>query len=183
MNDLMWYLTRSTGIVAVALAVASLIWGFLFFCARDRETRRRPNWWLDLHNWLGGLALIFTIVHLAASVLNRDGGIAVASVFVPGFASTDRLALAWGVIATYLFVGAVLTSWPRRLFSRTYLANRASRFGRRCRARDRPWVSDGHRRFGRAFRGGMLVLVAVGTYSLGVRLFGVIARERNARPT
>ena len=34
MNDLMWYLTRSTGIVGVALAVASLIWGFLFLLAR-----------------------------------------------------------------------------------------------------------------------------------------------------
>lgn len=30
----MWYLTRSTGIVAAVLAVATLVWG-LFFSARN----------------------------------------------------------------------------------------------------------------------------------------------------
>ena len=179
-QDLMWYLSRSTGIVAGVLAVAALAWGTLF-SARETGQRLRPAWWLDLHNWLGGLALIFTIVHLAASVLNRDGGIAVASVFVPGIASTDRLALAWGVIATYLFVGAVMTSWPRRLFSRRTwrIVHLGSVVGVALA------IVHGYQMgtdaSARLFRAGMLVLVAIGTYSLGVRLFGAIARNRNAR--
>jgi hypothetical protein len=45
----MWYLTRSTGIVATLLAAAALVWGFLF-SARATGRRLRPNWWLDLHN-------------------------------------------------------------------------------------------------------------------------------------
>ena len=61
MNDALWYLTRATGIVATLLIAAAVISGFLF-SGRETGTRRRPNWWLDLHNMLGGLALIFTIV-------------------------------------------------------------------------------------------------------------------------
>ncbi|MEZ5256583.1 MAG: hypothetical protein R2705_06750 [Ilumatobacteraceae bacterium] len=36
MNEILWYLTRATGIVATVLAVAALSWGFLF-SARDRQ--------------------------------------------------------------------------------------------------------------------------------------------------
>lgn len=177
MNDVMWYLSRSTGIVAGVLAVASLMWGFLF-SARETGTRRRPAWWLDLHNWLGGLALIFTIAHLVTSVLNRDAGIAIASVFVPGIASADRLALAWGVIATYLFATTVLTSWPRRLFSRRTwrIVHLSSVVGvALALVHGYQMGSDASARL---LRFGMLVAVAAGTYTLGVRLFGVMAKPR-----
>ena len=56
MSSWSWYLTRSTGIVAAVLSVAALVWG-LFFSARNTGTRLRPNWWLALHNWLGGLTV------------------------------------------------------------------------------------------------------------------------------
>ncbi|MEY2565569.1 MAG: hypothetical protein QOE35_98, partial [Actinomycetota bacterium] len=45
------YLTRSSGLVATVLIVLSLAWGLLF-SARATGNRRRPNWWLDLHNFL-----------------------------------------------------------------------------------------------------------------------------------
>ncbi len=37
----------------MVLVVVALLWGFLF-SSRATGTRLRPNWWLDLHNWLGG---------------------------------------------------------------------------------------------------------------------------------
>ena len=177
MNDVMWYLSRSTGIVAAALAIASLAWGFLF-SARETGTRRRPNWWLDLHNWLGGLALIFTVAHLATAFLNRNSGLAIAEVFVPGIASVNRWALAWGVIATYTFVSTVFTSWPRRLFSRrtwrivhlTSVAGVALAL-----VHGYQMGSDASNRL---YQVGLLVLVAAGTYTLGVRWFGVLAKRR-----
>ena len=145
MNDVMWYLSRSTGIVAAVLAVAALAWGFLF-SARETGTRYRPAWWLDLHNWLGGIALIFTIAHIATSYLNSDAGLSLASLFVPGVAPSQRLALAWGVVATYLIATAVLTSWPRRLFSRANVAHRAPRLRDRRGTRLRARLPDGHGR-------------------------------------
>ena len=91
----MWYLTRSTGIVATLLSAAALVWGFLF-SARATGNRLRPAWWLDLHNWLGGLALVFIGVHIATSWLDSDAGIGLIQVFVPGSATRDAWAIGWG---------------------------------------------------------------------------------------
>jgi sulfoxide reductase heme-binding subunit YedZ len=117
MQDLMWYLSRSTGIVAGVLAVAALVWGTLF-SARETGQRLRPAWWLDLHNWLGGAALAFTAIHIVATLANTSSGVRIVDAVVPGTARADALALALGVIATYTFAIAVFTSWPRRRFSR-----------------------------------------------------------------
>ena len=179
MNDVMWYFSRSTGIVAAVLAIASLAFGFLF-SARETGIRRRPNWWLDLHNWLGGAALIFTVAHVATSYFNRDAGLGLADLFVPGIASSERLALAWGVVATYLLATTVLTSWPRRLFSRrTWRIVHLSSVVGVALALVHGYQM-GTDATGDTFRGGLLLLVAIATYTLGVRLFGVLAGRRAA---
>lgn len=179
MNDVMWYLSRSTGIVAALLAIAALFWGFMF-SARETGKRYRPAWWLDLHNWLGGLALIFTVAHIAASYLNGDAGLDIASVFVPGVAPSERLALAWGVIGTYLFAVAVLTSWPRRLFSRRTwrIVHLGSVLGVALTFVHA--YQMGTDASGRAFRIGMLLFAWVGTYALVVRILAVMAKRRAA---
>ncbi|HEX4984067.1 MAG TPA: ferric reductase-like transmembrane domain-containing protein [Ilumatobacteraceae bacterium] len=178
MNDVMWYLSRSTGIVAAVLAVAALAWGFLF-SARETGARYRPAWWLDLHNWLGGIALIFTIAHIVTSYLNGDAGLSLASLFVPGVASSERLALAWGVVATYLIATTVLTSWPRKLFSRRIwrVVHLGSVIGVALAFVHA--YQMGTEGSGRPFRIGMLLLVAVGTYTLFIRLVGVLALRRS----
>jgi methionine sulfoxide reductase heme-binding subunit len=104
-------------VVATILAVGALVFG-AFFSARNTGSRRTPAWWLDLHNYLGGLALIFTGVHLLASLLDPNSGIGLVQVVIPGTAQTSTWAVTWGVLATYTFVIAVFTSWPRRRFSR-----------------------------------------------------------------
>ena len=173
MNVVAWYLTRATGIVATVLAVASMAWGFLF-SARATGSRRRPNWWLDLHNWLGGAALVFTVAHIATAYLDRDTGLAIAEVFVPGIASSQRLALAWGVIATYLFTAAVLTSWPTRLFSRRTwrIIHLGSVVGLALAIVHAYQMGTDASATG--FRIGTLVVVAIGTYTAGIRLFGLV---------
>lgn len=117
MDRLWWYLSRATGIVATLLAVGSLVFG-LFFSARNTGKRRAAAWWLDLHNYLGGLALVFTGAHVLAALLDPGSGIGVVQAIVPGTASTAAWAVTWGVLAAYAFTFTVLTSWPRRRFSR-----------------------------------------------------------------
>ena len=112
-----WYLTRASGIVATVLAVTAVFWG-LMFSARATGSRLRPAWWLDLHNWLGGLTLAFTGVHIAASFADHDSGIGLKQVFVPGTALPPTLAITLGVLASYAFVVVVFTSWPRLRFRR-----------------------------------------------------------------
>ena len=178
-NDVVWYLSRATGIVAAVLAVAALAGGFLF-SARETGTRRRPAWWLDLHNWLGGLTLIFTIAHVVIAYLDSDTGLSLASLFVPGVASSQRLAVAWGVIATYLFATTVLSSWPRKRFARRTwrIVHLGSVLGvALALVHAYQMGTDGTER---AFRIGMLLLVAIGTYTLFIRLVGVLVQRRDA---
>ncbi len=113
-----WYLTRSSGIVAMVLAVAALAWG-LMFSARATGERLRPAWWLDLHNWLGGLTLVFTGVHILASFADHDSGIGLKQVFIPGTATDQTTAITFGVLATYVFIVVVFTSWPKLRARRT----------------------------------------------------------------
>jgi len=117
MNNWLWYVTRSSGIVATVLMLAALAWGFLF-SARETGKRLRPAWWLDLHNGLGGLSLIFTGLHLVAAFADSDLGVSLATVFVPGASSSQTAAFAWGVVAFYGLAVVTFTSWPKKLFRR-----------------------------------------------------------------
>jgi DMSO/TMAO reductase YedYZ heme-binding membrane subunit len=112
-----WFLTRATGIVATILLCLSLILGLLF-SSRETGKRLRPNWWLDLHNMLGGLTLAFTVAHIVAVVIDPDAGFTIAQAVVPGQASDQPLAAAYGIIAAYLMIVVVATSWPRLRFRR-----------------------------------------------------------------
>ena len=168
MSRAMFFLTRSTGIVAMALMVASLLWGFLF-SSRATGKRLRPNWWLDLHNWLGGIALAFTGVHIAASLLDSDSGIGPLQVLVPGTA-TDAWAITWGVVAAYLAVAVVFTTWPRRWKNRRWwrVVHLLSVLGTALALLHSYQSGTDATRL--AFQVGMVSAVAVATYGLGLRL-------------
>jgi DMSO/TMAO reductase YedYZ heme-binding membrane subunit len=169
MNDVAFYLTRSSGIVAALLLVAALLWGFLF-SSRATGKRLRPNWWLDLHNWLGGLALVFTIIHIVFSLLDSNSGITLLRALVPGARGDGQWAITWGVISTYALVAVVFTTWPKRMTNR--------RWWRIIHLVSVPAVvlaflhadqigSDASRGI---FQIGMVAAAAVGTYGLGLRL-------------
>lgn len=117
MNEFWHYASRASGVVATVLIVAAL-GGGLLFSARATGRRRRPNWWLDLHNYLGGLAFVFVVVHVATVSLDRLSGIGVVEVFVPMTATGWAWGIAWGVLAMYIFAAVVFTSWPRKRLSR-----------------------------------------------------------------
>lgn len=180
MNDTLWYLTRSTGIVATVLAVVAVGSGLLF-SARETGTRRRPNWWLDLHNWLGGLALVFTAVHLLTAYLDDDLGLHIVDVFVPGVADSDAWAIGWGVLAFYLLAIAVFTTWPRRRFARPVwrAIHLGSVAGTALAMLHAYQMGTDAARL--AFKGGLIVATALGTYTVGVRLFGL--REPKSQGT
>jgi len=72
-HELWWYTARASGLVSWALLSASMLWG-LVLSTKLRPPRIRPNWTLDLHRYLGGLAVIFVGVHLAALVFDSYVG-------------------------------------------------------------------------------------------------------------
>ncbi|HVW35433.1 MAG TPA: ferric reductase-like transmembrane domain-containing protein [Acidimicrobiia bacterium] len=119
-----WYVARSAGLVAWALLAASVLWG-LALSTKILSPRVRPNWILDLHRWLGGLALAFTAVHVGSLLLDTYVHFGLVSLLVP-FASTwHPSAVAWGVVSLYLLGAVEVTSLlkarlPRSLWRRTH---------------------------------------------------------------
>jgi predicted ferric reductase len=116
-TQLPWFIARAAGLVAWALLTASVLWG-LAFSSKALGGRPRPNWLLDLHRYLGGLATLFTGVHVVAIAMDGYVKFSLASILIP-FASKWRPgAIAWGVAGLYLVLAVELTSLARRRLPR-----------------------------------------------------------------
>src|SRR5438105_12749110 len=114
-QQLPWYFARSAGLIAWALLTASVIWGLVMSTkAKPFGKRPRPNWMLDLHRYVGGLAVIFTGVHVGALLIDTYVHFDVVSVLVPFASSWRPSAVAWGVASLYLILAIELTSLARR---------------------------------------------------------------------
>lgn len=125
MSSWWWFLTRSTGIVAAALSVTSLAWGF-FFTSRTMGSRLRANWWLSLHKWLGGMTLSFVAVHTVMAWLDEAQALRLVDLVVPS--GEVGWSIGYGVVAAWLFALVVLPSvarirrrLPRRLWRAVHL--------------------------------------------------------------
>jgi predicted ferric reductase len=111
-TTLPWYIARASGLVGWGLLAAATLWG-LALSTKVLGPRPRPNWLLDLHRWLGGIALVFTGVHVTALLADTYVHFGLASLLVPFASSWHPLAVAWGVVAFYLLVAVELTSLAR----------------------------------------------------------------------
>ena len=112
-GTLPWYVARASGLVAWALLAGSVVWGLLMTSKLVRR-RVKNSWLLDLHRWLGGLALTFTGIHILAIMSDTYVHFGLASVLVPFASHWHPAAVAWGVASLYLLAAVELTSLVRR---------------------------------------------------------------------
>jgi len=114
---LAWYIARSAGIVAWALASASILWGLAL---STRLIRRRgvPAWLLDLHKFLGVMTIVAVGVHLLGLWGDTYVYFGWREMFVPMGSKWRPVAVLWGVVCTYLLVAIQLSSWAMRKLSR-----------------------------------------------------------------
>ena len=121
MNEqIWWYVARSSGIIALVILTASVVWGLLY-STRILNGRPTPKWLLDLHRFLGGLAVTFTVVHLAGLVADSYAHFGMSELFVPLASEWKPGPVAWGVVGLYLLVAIEGTSLlmkrlPRKLW-------------------------------------------------------------------
>lgn len=111
-----WYLSRSSGIVALALLVLSLVWGVLL-ATRVLKPYDRPAWLLDLHRWLGGMALTMTGLHLFGLVMDSWISFGFTDLFVPGASDFKPFAVALGVLSMYVMIAVQASSYLRKHLS------------------------------------------------------------------
>jgi predicted ferric reductase len=181
MNNLLWYLGRSTGIVALVLAAASLVLGLLF-SGRETGKRLRPAWWLDFHNWLGGAAVVFTLVHMLALFADSDAGLSFVALFIPNKASLQTAAMTWGVLAMYGMAIPAVTGLarfkrriPRKVWHVIHLISVPSVLFAGLHG-----FLSGSDRDTFAYKALMVFLIAATVYPLALRLLGVRAKRQAA---
>jgi DMSO/TMAO reductase YedYZ heme-binding membrane subunit len=118
--NLPWYVARAAGLVAWALLTLSLTWGFLL-SSRVLGRRPKPRWLLDLHRFLGGLAVVFVGVHLVALLADTFVPFSPVQLLVPFTADYRPLAVSWGIVGFYLLLAVEITSLlMKRLPRRTW---------------------------------------------------------------
>ncbi len=116
-----WYVARSGGIVAWALASLAVLGGLQLSTRLLR--RPAPAWMLDVHRFLGGLAVAFVGVHLLGLALDDFIGFGLGDFLVPFVSSYKPVAVALGIIAMYLLLAVEITSlFMRRLRRSTWHA-------------------------------------------------------------
>jgi DMSO/TMAO reductase YedYZ heme-binding membrane subunit len=126
-SQVWWYVARSSGFVAWGLLTGAVALG-LWVSLRLTRNRPRPAWTLDLHRFLGGLAVVFTGVHLAGLVADSYIEFGAAELFVPFASGWKSTAVALGVVALYLLLAIEVTSLlmrrlPRRLWRGVHLSS------------------------------------------------------------
>ena len=126
MNEqLWWHVARASGLVAWVLSVAVVVWG-LGLATKAFGRRPPAGWLLDLHQFLGGLTVVFTAVHVAALVLDDYVEFGVAEILVPMASEWRPGAVAWGIAGFYMLLAVEGTSLlrrriPQRIWRRLHL--------------------------------------------------------------
>jgi DMSO/TMAO reductase YedYZ heme-binding membrane subunit len=118
--NLWWYVARSTGLVAWALAAASVLWG-MALSTRALGKRPKAPWLLELHRFLGGLTMLFVLAHVGAVLADTLSHFAVLDVLIPFRRSWSPRARDWGILSVYLLLAVEVTSLlrsrvPKRLW-------------------------------------------------------------------
>jgi predicted ferric reductase len=111
--SLYWYLTRSTGAVALLLLTAAVVLGVVD--VRRFSTPRWPRFVVDaLHRNVALLAMVFLCLHILTSVLDSFAPISLIDVVVPFAGSYRPFWLGLGAVAFDLLIAVTLTSLLRQ---------------------------------------------------------------------
>ncbi len=111
--SLYWYLTRSTGAVALLLLTAAVVLGVVD--VRRWSTPNWPRFVVDaLHRNVALLAMIFLALHIITSVLDTFAPISLIDAVVPFADSYRPFWLGLGAIAFDLLIAVTITSLLRQ---------------------------------------------------------------------
>jgi DMSO/TMAO reductase YedYZ heme-binding membrane subunit len=117
-----WYATRAAGLMTWATAMTSIILGLVLSFSgggrRNPDSRRSrlPNnpWLLDLHRFVGGMSMMFLVIHMVTLWADSFVQFGWAELLIPGASEWHPIAVAWGVVAAWLLGGVEGSSLFRR---------------------------------------------------------------------
>ncbi len=108
-----WYLTRSTGAVALLLLTFAIVLGVVD--VERWSTPRWPRFVLDsLHRNVSLLAMVFLVLHILTSVLDGFASITLIDAFIPFVGSYRPFWLGLGAVSFDLLIAVTITSLLRQ---------------------------------------------------------------------
>ncbi|MGO9489256.1 MAG: ferric reductase-like transmembrane domain-containing protein [Solirubrobacteraceae bacterium] len=108
-----WYLTRSTGAMAMVLLTATVALGVLD--VKRLSTPEWPRFVVDsLHRNLALLTLVFLVVHILTSVLDSFAPISLTAAVIPFISAYRPFWLGLGAVAFDMLLAVTITSLLRR---------------------------------------------------------------------
>ncbi|MEO3938831.1 ferric reductase-like transmembrane domain-containing protein [Dermatophilaceae bacterium Soc4.6] len=115
MNELLWYVSRATGVASIVLLTLVVCLGAVVASRRPpRATRAAVV--MGLHRSLSLGLLAFLLTHVATAVAETFVSIDLISALVPFTSGYERVWVGLGTIAVDLVVAVVVTSvWRHRL--------------------------------------------------------------------
>src|SRR5271165_4848546 len=107
-----WYLTRSTGAVALLLLTFAIALGVID--VRRLSSPRWPRFVVDsLHRNVSLLAMVFLVLHILTSVLDSFAPISLLDAFIPFTGSYRPFWLGLGAVSFDMIVAVIITSLLR----------------------------------------------------------------------
>jgi methionine sulfoxide reductase heme-binding subunit len=108
----LWYITRASGIVALALLTITMILGI------TTTSRARARTWpgfaqQELHRRISMLSMVFLAIHVLTSILDTYVHIGWLAIIVPFASAYGRFWLAMGTVALDLMLAVLLSSLLR----------------------------------------------------------------------
>ena len=108
-----WYLTRSTGAVAIVLLTLTVALGVID--VRRYATARWPRFLIDrLHRNVALLTIVFLVLHILTSVLDSFAPIGLLDAVIPFAGSYRPFWLGLGAVSFDLLLAVTITSLARR---------------------------------------------------------------------
>ena len=108
-----WYLTRSTGAVALLLLSGAIVLGVID--VRRWSTPNWPRFLVDsLHRNVALLAMVFLVLHIFTSILDSFASISLLDAFIPFTGSYRPFWLGLGAAAFDLLLAVTITSLLRQ---------------------------------------------------------------------
>jgi sulfoxide reductase heme-binding subunit YedZ len=120
LNTALWYASRGTGVVALAMFTLVVLVGIL---TRGGRTLPGLSGWVtsSFHRNASLVAATFLIIHIATSIIDPYASIKIVDAFIPFVSSYRPLWLGLGAVAFDLMLAIIITSLLRnRMGSRSW---------------------------------------------------------------
>lgn len=122
MNELLWYVSRATGVVSIALLTAVVVLGVVL-AGRRTTNGAHAAVVTALHRWLGLGVTAFLVAHIATAIVETYVSIGWVSAVVPFTSGYEPLWVGLGTLAVDLVAAIAVTSyWRHRMSERAWRA-------------------------------------------------------------